>query len=205
MLRDANQTFTEAANLPENVFEAVGDLFLMEAFRKKIVNFFKKNDVAQGISFSLPQAIEMNPPQLNFTEKNAQRLGQFLIQFNNQRLFEQFFQFDRITRIEGASGRAKGESFQNSGTGVLPEHSSSSKAHSFEELSSIKEVWPSCVPALIDFKLLKLFVEHLDEDVRHSRPGDVGLFQSFGNDADPGLGMHSWRFPKRIPVKGRGA
>src|SRR5438094_7783112 len=104
MLSNTDQPFTEAADLPENIFETVGGLFLVEAFRKEIVDFFQENDVPQGIGFSLPQPVEVNPSQHNFTEEHPQRLGQFLIQFDDNRFFQQFLQVDRIPGIERASG-----------------------------------------------------------------------------------------------------
>ena len=42
----------------------------------------------------------MNPAQNDFAEKDAERLGQFLIQLDDNRLVQELLQFEGMPRVE---------------------------------------------------------------------------------------------------------
>ena len=55
--------------------------------------------------------------------------------------------------------------------------------------------------AAVEAVSLEQLVEKVDEDIGDAWAGNVGLFQNFSDDADPGARMDSWRRTQRIPIE----
>src|ERR1041385_460668 len=66
----------------------------------------------------------------------------------------------------------------------------------------VEEIGVFIHSTVITAKFLTLFIQQVDENIRHARSGYMRLLKRFRDDADPGLGMHARRCSQRIPGKG---
>ena len=173
MLGDGNQSLPKASNLPEHVLQAVGCLLLGIAPGKQVVDFLQERHMAQGISFTLPQPEQMNPPKHNVAEEDPQRFGQFLVEFDNDGLVKQFFKEQWMARVEGSGRRSEDERFEDTRTTVLPEHSAPPKLRALQLLVRVEEIRILLVLGFIDAKFLEFLVEQVDEDVGHTGAGKM--------------------------------
>src|SRR5262245_20113247 len=145
--------------------------------------------------------MEMNPPQKQVAQEHAQRLGQFLIQLDDDWPVQQILQLDWMPRVESAGCRTKRERPQNSQATVLPQHSSALELHSLQFLRRIEEVGILLPLSIVESKLLEFLVERLNQNVGYAWAGKVRFFQRLRHGADPSLGMHPRRPTQRIPMK----
>ena len=201
MLGDADQSFAKAPDFPEDVFKAVGGLVLGLGAGEKIVDFLQKRDVPEPVGFTLAEAIQMDPPEQDVAQENAQWFGQFLIQFNDDWPVQQLLQLQRMPGVERAGGRAKGERAQDSLATVLPEHAPAPILHPVQFLGGIKEIRILLHLPVVKPEILKLFVQGFDQNVRHPGTGEMGFFQCLGHGTDPGFGMNAGWTAQRIPVE----
>src|SRR5262245_40379841 len=115
----------------------------------------------------------MNPSKNDITEKYSQGFRQLLVQFDDRRLLQDLLQFDRMARIESAGGRPEDKRFQYARATVLPEHATAAKLQFVEFLAGVEEVGPFVWYTVVYAKLVELFVEHINENIGHTRTGDV--------------------------------
>ena len=92
MLGDADQPFAKTSDLPEHILQAVGGLVFSLASREQVVDLLQEGDVAQ--------IVRSHPGPGDTDESTAGEcrsgtlagLGQFLVQFDDDRLVQQFLQ-----------------------------------------------------------------------------------------------------------------
>src|SRR5262245_2940380 len=115
----------------------------------------------------------MNPPQEQVAEEHAQRLGQFLIQFDDHWPVEQLLQLDRMPRVERPRRRPKRERPQNSQATVLPQHSSALELYALQFLGGVEKIGVLLPLGIVESKLLEFLVERLNQNVGYARAGKV--------------------------------
>src|ERR1035441_9022409 len=173
MLGDADHSLAESPDFPEDVFEAVGGLVLGLGAGKQVVDFLQECHMAQPVGFTLSQAIEMNPPEQDVAQEDAQGFGQFLVQFNDDRPVQQLLQFQWLPGVKRARSRAEGERAQDSEATVLPEHAPAAVLHPVQFLGGVKEVRILLYLPVVKSEFLKLFVQGFDQNVRHTGTGEM--------------------------------